>query len=282
MASNYPASIQTFSDPIATDTLSGHAALHTLVNDTLEAVQNKVGVVNDSDTASHDYRIRQLEADITPIGSVTMFIGSVMPSANWKLCNGAAISRTTYATLFGLVGTSYGVGNGSTTFNLPDFRNRVPVGAGSSYSLGQAIGALTDSITLSSANLPKHTHGLNDHKHSVDPPSTSVSITDNGHYHPEQGRVEGEVYANHYLQRQGGSGTNWDFYSGATVKIDSIQYPRTASATTGISASVNIAAFDSGVPKINTSTTDGGFANSAFSVDIVQPSLGINFIIKVS
>lgn len=263
MASNYPASIQTFSDPIATDTLSGHAALHTLVNDTLEAVQNKLGVDNDSDTSTIDYRVRTLESEITPSGVVSMFAGAAAPTG-WLLCNGAAVSRTTYADLFAVVGSTYGAGNGSTTFNVPDFRDRVPVGAGSSYSLGQAIGALTDSITLSSANLPKHTH-------NVDPPSTPVSIVDGGHAHPEQGRTQSQVLANHYLQRQGGSTPNWDFYSGATVRIDSIQYPATASATTGISATVDIPEFAS---------RDGGFANSAFTVDIVQPSRGINFIIK--
>jgi len=62
-----------------------------------------------------------------PIASVLPFAGSTPPSG-WLLCNGAAVSRTTYADLFAAVGTTYGVGDGSTTFNLPDLRGRMVLG----------------------------------------------------------------------------------------------------------------------------------------------------------
>jgi microcystin-dependent protein len=55
------------------------------------------------------------------IGQVSFFTMSTAPTG-WLKCNGAAISRTTYAKLFAVTGTTYGVGNGSTTFNLPDLR----------------------------------------------------------------------------------------------------------------------------------------------------------------
>ena len=64
-----------------------------------------------------------------PTGTVQMFAGATAPEG-WFLCNGQAISRTTYAALFKVIGTNYGVGDGSTTFNIPDFRESVPVGAG--------------------------------------------------------------------------------------------------------------------------------------------------------
>jgi microcystin-dependent protein len=54
--------------------------------------------------------------------------GTASPETGWLLCNGAEVSRTTYATLFGKLGTAFGTGDGSTTFNLPDLRGRVPVG----------------------------------------------------------------------------------------------------------------------------------------------------------
>lgn len=62
-------------------------------------------------------------------GAVTMFAGATpkLPSG-WLFCDGAAVSRTTYAELFSAIGTTYGVGDSSTTFNLPNFRGRVPVG----------------------------------------------------------------------------------------------------------------------------------------------------------
>lgn len=62
-----------------------------------------------------------------PSGVVLPFAGSTAPSG-WLLCFGQAVSRTTYASLFAAIGTAFGVGDGSTTFNLPDMRGRVPGG----------------------------------------------------------------------------------------------------------------------------------------------------------
>lgn len=94
--------------------------------------------------------------DNTPIGTITMFGGSTAPT-KWVLCDGRAISRTDYADLFQIIGTTYGSGNGSTTFNVPDLRDRFPVGAGSSYNLNSKGGDPT--VTLSPEQIPAHTHG---------------------------------------------------------------------------------------------------------------------------
>src|SRR5690242_494962 len=67
--------------------------------------------------------------DTTPAGVLAMF-GAASAPTGWLLCDGTAVSRATYATLFGVIGTTYGTGDGSTTFNLPDFRGRVPAGKG--------------------------------------------------------------------------------------------------------------------------------------------------------
>ena len=74
------------------------------------------------------------------------------------LCKGDAVSRSTYATLFVAIGTLHGSGDGSSTFNLPDLKNRFVVGGGtgSNYSVGDTGGA--DSVTLSVSELPSHTH----------------------------------------------------------------------------------------------------------------------------
>ncbi len=79
-----------------------------------------------------------------PAGVVLPYVGASAP-AGWLLCDGAAVSRTTYSALFAVVGTTFGSGNGSTTFNVPDLRGRVPVGAGQGPGLsprtrGQAYG----------------------------------------------------------------------------------------------------------------------------------------------
>ena len=86
-------------------------------------------------------------------GAIQLFAGSSAPNG-WLICNGQAISRTTYAALFAVIGTTYGVGDGSTTFNVPNLVNKTVRG---SNSLGKTGGA--DTITLSTANLPAHTHG---------------------------------------------------------------------------------------------------------------------------
>lgn len=83
-------------------------------------------------------------------GWIIAYGGSSAPTG-WLLCNGSAVSRTTYADLFAIVGTSFGVGDGSTTFNLPDLQDRFPLGKGTTFStLGATGGATTKNLA--------HTH----------------------------------------------------------------------------------------------------------------------------
>jgi len=90
-----------------------------------------------------------------PVGTMMVYAGATVP-AGWLKADGAALSRTTYAALFAALGTVYGAGDGSTTFNLPDMDDRVVVGSGFSYTRGQQGGAAT--VTLSAAQMPSHTH----------------------------------------------------------------------------------------------------------------------------
>lgn len=111
-----------------------------------------------------------------PTGTILFYAGwitSPPPPDGWLICDGRAVSRTTYSVLFALIGETYGVGNGSSTYNLPDFRGRIAMGldnmGGTSAdvvtdvaadSLGGTMGLETH--TLVSGELPAHTHTYDD------------------------------------------------------------------------------------------------------------------------
>ncbi|TPG40840.1 phage tail protein [Flavobacterium pectinovorum] len=93
------------------------------------------------------------------IGEIRLFAGNFAPR-NWSYCNGALVAIQSNTALFSILGTYYG-GNGTTSFGLPDLRGRVALGAGlgpglSDYSIGDIAGS--SSITLTTAEIPPHTH----------------------------------------------------------------------------------------------------------------------------
>ena len=92
-------------------------------------------------------------------GIICPFGGSSAPTG-FLMCNGQAVSRTTYAALFAVIGTTYGGGNGSTTFNVPDLRGRTVIGSNSSHALGSTGGAETVKLTKNESALPAHAHGF--------------------------------------------------------------------------------------------------------------------------
>jgi len=96
-----------------------------------------------------------IAGDTYPIGAIASFAGPTVPS-NWLLCNGQAVSRTDYSDLFAIIGTTYGVGDGSTTFNLPDLRGKTTVGLDSADSNLDALGKNygEKEHTLTKAELP--------------------------------------------------------------------------------------------------------------------------------
>lgn len=101
----------------------------------------------------------ELYDGIVPSGAVMPYAGSAAPEG-WLLCDGSAVSRTTYAKLFAAIGTTYGTGDGSKTFTLPDMRGRVPAGVNTSNALASKAGA--DSKAITRANLPNEKLNLED------------------------------------------------------------------------------------------------------------------------
>ena len=103
-----------------------------------------------------------------PIGSVITWVSPVTTPNNtvWIECNGATVSRATYPELFAVLGTSYGAGDGSTTFTLPDFRGMFLAGLPAvGGALATPTGNIDHQVQLSSENLPAHTHSIN-HSHT--------------------------------------------------------------------------------------------------------------------
>jgi microcystin-dependent protein len=114
-----------------------------------------------------------------PTGVVVPFAGATAPDG-YLLCYGQAVSRSTYSDLFAATGTTYGAGDGSTTFNVPDLRGRVPAGKddmggpaanritnGGSGITGTTLGANggAETHTLTTAQMPAHNHGVTDPSH---------------------------------------------------------------------------------------------------------------------
>lgn len=94
------------------------------------------------------------EGNEVQTGIITAFGGDTAPTG-WLMCDGAAVSRSTYADLFAVVGTAYGIGDGSTTFNLPDLQQRFPLGkaaSGTGASLGDTGGAIDHVHSLLTAD----------------------------------------------------------------------------------------------------------------------------------
>jgi microcystin-dependent protein len=106
-----------------------------------------------------------------PVGTIIPYAGSEAP-AGWLFCDGQEVSRTEYAKLFAVIGTIYGAGDGSTTFNLPNLKGRVLVhrdNADTDFdTLGKIGGAKTHILTVD--EIPSHSHSISDdgsHNHTI-------------------------------------------------------------------------------------------------------------------
>jgi microcystin-dependent protein len=103
-----------------------------------------------------------VQANGSPTGVINMWGTGTAPTG-WLLCAGAAVSRTTYAALFAVVGTTFGVGDGSTTFNLPNYTNRMPYGT-TLAATGGSADAVVVSHTHTATSVvsdPTHNHNSN-------------------------------------------------------------------------------------------------------------------------
>jgi hypothetical protein len=196
-----------------------------------------------------------------PIGTMQMYAAEIAPDG-WLLCDGSAVSRTSYSGLFSLLGINFGAGDASTTFNLPDMRGRIPVG----YASGghSDVSTLGNNEGITSANVayrrPKHKHSNNitfnssltlpNHTHTI-------NYSNYGHTHSYE-------HSNTPNNADGGTVTMYDYTIGNTGDASlnlSISNPSSNPAITG---SVSVG----GTIGISSTTTDS------------HPYVVLNFIIK--
>lgn len=208
-----------------------------------------------------------------PPGVMMPYAGSSAPSG-WLMAAGQAISRTTYAALFAAIGTVYGAGDGSTTFNVPDLRGRAifgrdDMGGSAANRITNAVSGITGTTlgaTGGNQNLAAHTHTVTDpgHTHTLTDPGHNHTLTDPGHSH---GPSTGTSFWGNGGTTGSGQPTGGGFgYTGTTTALSTTGVT-IASSTTGITNASNT----TGISVASTGT--GASAN-------VPPAIIMNYIIK--
>ena len=180
-------------------------------------------------------------------------------------CDGTAVSRSTYAALFAVIGTTYGVGNSNTTFTLPDMRGRCPIGVGTGASLtartlGSNVGAET--ATLAQVNLPSHTH------------TTTVGTQSANHTHTGTSGGHSANHTHSYGTPIGTTGATNGIID--TLTGSSSGTPQTGGNSVG---HTHATTFGTGSATHTHSVTNSN-TGSGTAFGIMPPSIVVNFIIK--
>lgn len=136
-----------------------------------------------------------------PVGGIVMYAADgASPPDGFLYCRGQAVSRTTYSALFSIIGTTYGAGNGSTTFNLPNLQQRFPLGKaanGTGATIAGTGGAIdhTHSAPAHAHSIPAHSHGMG---HTHDMPSHVHTVSAHEHTVPGHGHSTRNAYSTIY------------------------------------------------------------------------------------
>ena len=234
----------------------------------------KVDESREMDSASRRTfaKIRALLKRDVPVGVIQMFAGSTAPT-NWGICNGAAMSRTAFADLFALIGTTYGAGDGSTTFNIPNMQGRSPIGVGTGAGLtARTLGTFygeENHLLLSgeSGMIAQVTTTVSaDHTHSF---SGTTGNQNANHTHSPGGTGSA------FLQNGAGDGGGANITTGgagyalnSVTATDNQNHGHSFSGTTG------------GISANHTHSTTA--ANAAAGHNTIHPVMGINYIIKLT
>jgi microcystin-dependent protein len=220
-------------------------------------------------------------AVITPTGCMMMYAAASAPSG-WLFCNGSLVSRTTYATLFGVIGETYGAGDGSSTFAIPDMRGRTPIGVGAGTALTNRVlavmvGEEAHTLTSSESGVPAHSHA-----------NTAVTAaTSHGHTGSSADTEAAHTHgAGSFVARRSSySGTNGNAgRASSAVNQGTLVDDITVTGTSGTGGShthvITIANESAHTHAVTMTNVNNTAANAASSHNNMQPSLVVNFIIK--
>jgi microcystin-dependent protein len=221
-------------------------------------------------------RLTQLAGGLASVptaqpGFLQPYAGSSAPSG-WLMCDGSAISRTQYANLFAVIGVTYGVGDNVTTFNIPDLRQRFPLGkaaSGTGSTLGSTGGAIDHTHTLSgsTANESSHTHGI---------------TTSGTHTHTISGTTQNfSIFFSSTNVDTNGDGTTVAACTGIGLSAG----PGTVPASLGHTHGAGFLSGDAGGDHAHGGATDAGSAHSHAAGTLATatanpPYLAVNWIVK--
>lgn len=207
--------------------------------------------------------LNKFSNEVSGNGSVptggTMFWHSDDIPNGWLLCDGSEYENTEYPVLFVAIGTKFG--GTATTFRVPDYRNKILIGAGSIAAVGVAAGAASATLTID--NLPAHNHAVNDpgHTHAFIGNSHTHAVTDPGHKH---NAASGSFVVS-------GAGTTM---GGATTGTTAAQ---TATATTGVTVDATTATGTNANATTGITTQNAG---AGAPLSIIPPVVGQHVIMK--
>jgi microcystin-dependent protein len=236
-------------------------------------------------------------------GEVKLWSTSTAPEG-WLIADGREVSRTTYAELFAEIGTTFGTGNGTTTFNLPDLRGNIPVGLQSTdasfNAIGKTGGSKAESLTI--AQMASHTHIQNSHTHSGSSSSagghTHSGTVNNGGAHTHTGSTNTAGSHNGTFPTGDGANTGYNLRTvgccsnrGQTA-VSSNYYGNQLAPHSHALASIgaggdhaHTATLDSGAGHAHTltvtnATATNGNTGGGGTHSNLQPYLTVNYIIK--